>query len=87
VVERVVVGLGAVGMGEVVVELEPAVVVVESLDDEALSDPEPHAAAPRINRTATDRHALAFLMGRGYWRGSWLRGIDVQLCMSKWAKM
>ena len=82
VLERVDVVLGVV-----VVELEPAVVGVESLDDEALSDPEPHAAAPRINRTAIDRPAVMFLMGRGYWWSSSLRGMDVQLGMPKWAKM
>jgi hypothetical protein len=52
-----------------------------------LSDPEPHAAAPRINRTAIDRPAVMFLMGRGYWWSSSLRGMDVQLGMPKWAKM
>ena len=82
VLERVDVVLGVV-----VVELEPAVVDVESLDDEALSDPEPHAAAPRINTTAIDRPAVMFLMGRGYWGSSSLRGMDVQLGMPKWAKM
>ena len=58
VLERVDVVLGVV-----VVELEPAVVDVESLDDEALSDPEPHAAAPNTNRTAIDRLAVMLLMG------------------------
>ena len=82
VLERVDVVLGVV-----TVVLEPAVVDVESLDDEALSDPEPHAAAPNTNRTATDTLAVMLLMGRGYWRSSWLRGIDVQLGMPKWAKM
>jgi hypothetical protein len=57
VLERVVVVLGAV-----VVELEPAV-VVEFFEDEALSDPELQAAAPRINRTAIERPAVTFLMG------------------------
>jgi hypothetical protein len=71
VLERVVVVLGAV-----VVELEPAV-VVEFFEDEALSDPELQAAAPRINRTAIERHAVTFLMSRGYWRSSSLRGMDV----------
>ena len=72
VLEVVVVVLGAV-----VVELEPAVVVVEFFEDEALSDPELQAAAPRINRTAIERPAVTFLMGRGYWRSSSLRGMDV----------
>jgi hypothetical protein len=57
VLERVVVVLGAV-----IVELEPAV-VVEFFEDEALSDPELQAAAPRINRTAIERPAVTFLMG------------------------
>jgi hypothetical protein len=82
VLERVDVVLGVV-----VVELEPAVVDVESLDDEASSDPEPHAAAPRINRTAMERPAVTFLMTRGYWWSSSLRGMDVQLGRPKWAKM
>jgi hypothetical protein len=82
VLERVVVVLGAV-----VVELDPAVVDVESFEDEALSDPELHAAAPRINMTAMERPAVTFLMTRGYWRSSSLRGMDVQLGRPKWAKM
>jgi hypothetical protein len=42
-----------------------------------LSDPELQAAAPRINRTAIERPAVTFLMSRGYWRSSSLRGMDV----------
>jgi hypothetical protein len=71
VLERVVVVLGAV-----VVELEPAV-VVEFFEDETLSDPELQAAAPTSNRTAIERPAVTFLMSRGYWRSSSLRGMDV----------
>lgn len=82
VLERVVVVLGAV-----VVELEPAVVVVESFEEEALSDPELQAVAPSSKRTANERLAATFLMGRGYWRSSSPRGIEVQLGTSKWAKM
>jgi hypothetical protein len=46
----------------VVVDADDFAVVVVSLDDEALFDPELHAAAPRTKRAAMEIPARIFLM-------------------------
>jgi hypothetical protein len=57
VLDTVELGLGAV------VDADDFAVVVVSFEDEALFDPELHAAAPRTKRAEMEIPARSFLMG------------------------